>query len=88
VKGCFKDTVRIALCDLCKEYNMDTEQLNRFKVSTSACSASVLTVIFNSASPSANATNSTSTSFKGAENQMVESMSDVLAVVAVAAYVL
>jgi len=88
VKGCFKDTVRIALCDLCKEYNIDTEQLNRFEASTSACLASVLTVIFNSVSPSVNAINSTSTSFKGAENQMVESMSGVLAVVAVAAYVL
>jgi len=88
VKGCFKDTVRIALCDLCKEYNIDNEQLNRFKASTLACLASVLTVIFNLASPSVNIINSTPTSFKGTENQMVESMSNILAVVAVAAYVL
>lgn len=88
MKDCFKDTVRIALCDLCKEYNIDTEQLNRFEASTSACLASVLTVIFNSALPSVNVINSTSTSFKGAENQMVKSMSGVLAVTAVAAYVL
>jgi len=88
VKDYFKDTVRIALCDLCKEYNIDTKQLNRFEALTLACLASVLTVIFNLVSPSVNIINSTPTSFKGTENQMVKSMSNILAVVAVAAYVL